>query len=148
MEIDRAQKVYLSCNVQKEPENSDTRIPEKFCKELKRELRYNGVFSEVTTNKEDNVAYHIVSRIQEYDKGSANKRLYLGFGAGRSKFNVNVDLIDSQDNNLICTIKSDNQSPATPGLAGLDLGYSATIDIYYLMKNSAKEITKKISSLQ
>jgi hypothetical protein len=111
---------------------------ETFPNKLQKNLEESHLFESVQRNEALNDSLIISGKIVEYEEGNSILRALVGFGAGRSYFSSDIDLIDGNSNEKIGTIEVRRKS----WLLGGQIASNQTVQV--LMETSVADIVDRI----
>jgi hypothetical protein len=139
IDINSYKTVVINDFINATPYKKVTEIAEKtFPENILNNLEDSNLFESVYRNKTIYDSLIISGKIVEYEEGNAILRALVGFGAGRSYFSSDIDLIDGNSNEKIGTIEVRRKS----WLLGGYLSSNQTAQS--LMEDSASDIVKKV----
>jgi len=102
-------------------------------------IREKQVFKNVSRSPIDEKSVIVSGEITKYNEGSSALRLLVGFGAGSSHFDANVNLTDSQTSEKLGEIVVDKKSWALGGI----MASTQTVDGF--MNGAAKKIASELA---
>lgn len=120
-----------------------TNVPDfagkEFADRIAAKIREKQVFKKVSRAPLEEKSVVVSGNITKYTEGSSALRLLVGFGAGSSHFDANVNLMDSQSKQKLGEIIVDKKSWVLGGI----MASTQTVDGF--MNGAAKKIASEIA---